>query len=805
MTDLDEKTRPSGFRFIGKPVVRKEDARLTTGQGRFSDDFSLDGQAHAVMVRSPHPHARIRGVDAARAKAMPGVLGLFTGADCLADGLGAIPHDPLPKTRYDMKLTAAGGAAVFIGPHLLLPADKARHVGEAVAMVVAETLPQALDAAEAVAVDYEVLPGVYHSEDAMRPGAPGVWDEVPDNVPVDTLFGDKEATDRAFAGADHVVAVDFHIDRVTGVPLEPRSALADYDARGGRSTLYAGSGGAVRQKRELAAVLGIAPEQLRVLSYDVGGNFGTRNRVFVEFGLVLWAARKLSRPVKYTATRSEAFLTDYQGRDLVTKVELALAADGRFLAMRATNISNVGARCVSLSPLSKGSGLIPGSYAIPTATLRAMAVYTNTMPTQAYRSSGRPEVTFAIERLIDTAAAELGIDRIALRRRNLIRPEAMPYRNAVGMLYDSGRYEENMDWAMDVADWKGFEARRREAARRGKLLGRGLANYVESSIGAPNEQARITVRPEGRVDVVIGTQPSGQGHETSFAQVVSDLLAVPVERVNIILGDTDVVKVGGGSHSGRSMRHAATVFTKAAADLITKGKTVAAALLRSTPDHVEFSDGRFSARETNRSFDFLELAREAARQDLRQDLPDGLAADVAQGIAVVADNEMHDPVFPNGCAICEVEVDPDTGAVRITRYASVDDVGRCINPLIVHGQTHGAIAQGIGQAMWEHCYVERDSGQPLVGSLMDYGMPRADTVPAFKTEIAEVLSPTNPLGIKAGGEGGTTAAPAVVIGAIVDALRDYGVRDIKMPATPYNVWKTIQDAKETIKARGPAR
>ena len=395
---------------------------------------------------------------------MPGVLGVFTGADCLADGLGAIPHDPLPKTKYDMKLTAAGGGAVFIGPHMLLPADKARHVGEAVAMVVAETLAQALDAAEAVEVDYEVLPGVYHSEEAMRPGAPAVWDEVPDNMPVDTFFGDRTATDEAFARADHVVAMDFHIDRVTGVPLEPRAALGEYDAQSGRYTLHAGSGGAVRQKRELASILGIAPERLRVLSYDVGGNFGTRNRVFVEFGLVLWAARKLGRPVKFTATRSEAFLSDYQGRDLVTKVELALARDGRFLAMRATNISNVGARCVSLSPLSKGAGLIPGSYAIPAATLRAMAVYTNTMPTQAYRSSGRPEVTFAIERLIDTAAARLGIDRIELRRKNLIRPEAMPYRNAVGMNYDSGRYEENMDWAMEIADWKGFERRRREAA-----------------------------------------------------------------------------------------------------------------------------------------------------------------------------------------------------------------------------------------------------------------------------------------------------------------------------------------------------
>jgi carbon-monoxide dehydrogenase large subunit len=739
------------------------------------------------MVRSPHPHARICGIEAARAKGMPGVLGVFSGTDCLADGLGAIPHDPLPKTKYDMKLSAAGGAAVFIGPHLLLPVDKARHVGEAVAMVVAESMPQALDAAEAVEVAYDVLPGVYHSEDAMRPGAPVVWEEVPDNIPVDTWFGDRAATDKAFAEASHVVAMDFHVDRVTGVPLEPRAAVGEYDARTGRYTLHAGSGGAVRQKRELAGVLGIAPDNIRVLSHDVGGNFGTRNRVFVEFGLVLWAARKLGRPVKFTATRSEAFLSDYQGRDLVAKVELALAKDGRFLAMRATNISNVGARCVSLSPLSKGAGLIPGSYAIRAATLRAMAVYTNTMPTQAYRSSGRPEVTFAIERLIDTAAARLGIDRIALRRRNLIRPEAMPYRNAVGMSYDSGRYEENMDWAMEIADWTGFEQRRREAQKRGKLLGRGLANYVESSIGAPNEQARITVRPEGRVDVVIGTQPSGQGHETSFAQVVSDLLHVPVESVRIILGDTDVVKVGGGSHSGRSMRHAATVFSKALPELIAKGKRIAALVLGSVPDQVEFSDGRFSARDTNRTFDFLELALEAARHALPPDLADG--------IAVVTDNEMHDPVFPNGCATCEVEIDPDTGAVTITRYASVDDVGRCINPLIVHGQTHGAIVQGIGQAMGEQCYLDPDSGQPLIGSLMDYGLPRADSVPPFKTEIAEVLSPTNPLGIKAGGEGGTTAAPAVIVSAIVDALSDYGVRDLKMPATPYKIWQIIQDAK----------
>jgi aerobic carbon-monoxide dehydrogenase large subunit len=796
---MNDTGRPDdGYRFIGKPMPRKEDGRFITGKGRFTDDFHLDGELHAVMARSPYPHARIVAIDAARAKTMPGVRGVFTGADCLADKLGPIPHDPLPKTKFDMKLTGPRGGTVFIGPHMLLPADKARHVGEAVAMVVAATKTQAMDAAEAVEVQYQELPFVLHSEDAMRPGTPVLWDEAPDNILVDTVFGNAEATDRAFAQATHVVARDFFVGRVTGVPMEPRAALGDYDAESGRYTLYAGSGGAVRQKSELATVLGIPPQDLRVLSHDVGGNFGTRNRVFVEFGLVLWASRKLGRPVKYLATRSEAFLSDYQGRDLVTKVELALDAKGRFLAMRATNISNVGARCVSLSPLSKGAGLIPGSYAIPAATLRAVAVFTNTMPTNAYRSSGRPEVTYAIERLVDAAADMLGVDRVALRRKNLIRPDAMPYRNAVGMLYDSGRYEENMDWAMDIADWKGFAARRREAKKRGRFLGLGLANYVESSIGAPREQARIKVQPQNssgpaHVDVIIGTQPAGQGHETSFSQVISDLLHVPAESVRIILGDTDVVRAGGGTHSGRSMRHAATVFAKAAVALIARGKDIAAIVLGVAPEAITFDDGRFGARDTNRSFDFLELAGEAANHKLPEALQDGLA--------VVTDNEMHEPVFPNGTAICEVEIDPDTGAMEIMRYASIDDVGRCINPLIVHGQTHGAIVQGVGQAICEQVYLDPDSGQPLTGSLMDYGMPHADMVPSFNVGIAEVLSPTNPLGIKAGGEGGTTAAPAAVTSAILDALRGTGVRDIAMPATPYAIWSAIQKARADGKAR----
>ncbi|HXC91258.1 MAG TPA: xanthine dehydrogenase family protein molybdopterin-binding subunit [Stellaceae bacterium] len=783
MNDAIELPDLKSLGAIGQPVRRKEDERLLTGRGRFSDDFSLPRQAHMAVVRSPHPHARIGYIDTARAAAMPGVLGVFTGQDCSADGLKPIPHNPVPQTRYDMKLTGPGGGAIFIGPQMLLPADKVRHVGEAVAVVVADTEAQAQDAAEAVAVEYRELPWVAQITDALAPGAPVVWDEVSDNVLVDTAFGDAVATERAFAAADHVVEMEFHVGRVTGVPMEPRAALGHWDAATGRYTLWAGSGGAVRQKAELATVLGVAPEVVRVLSFDVGGNFGTRNRLYVESALAVWASRRLGRPVKYTSNRSEVFLSDFQGRDLMSRVALAVRADGRFLGLRADNISNVGARCASLSPLGKGSALVTGSYDIAAATLRSRAVFTNTMPTNAYRSSGRPEVTYAIERVVDEAARRLGIDRVELRRMNLIRPQAMPYPNAVGARYDSGTYEDNMDLAMATADWGGFAARRRAAEARGKLLGLGLANYVESSIGAPRERSEITVTPKSRVEVVIGTGPSGQGHETSFAQVVGALLAIPVENIDIVMGDTDVVSLGGGSHSGRSMRHSATLFAKAAPELIAKGRAVVGRLLDTDPDRVRFDNGRFSAPPDNRSFDFLELAREAER----------LGADGA--LAVVTDNEMHDPVFPNGCAVCEVEVDPETGMVDIARYSVVDDVGRCINPLIVHGQSHGGIAQGVGEAMWEECAVDPASGQPLAGSFMEYGMPRSDNLPSFAVRIVEVLSPTNPFGIKAGGEGGCTPALAVVISAILDALAPLGVRDLTMPATPLKVWQAIQAAR----------
>jgi len=773
------------FKKIGQPVRRQEDGRLLTGRGRFSDDWSLENQAYMAVVRSPHAHARIRSVDTSDAENLPGVMAIFTGQDCIADELSPIPHSPEPSTKYDMKLHGPGGSDVFIGNHMLLPVDKARYVGEGLAVVVAETLAQAQEGADAVFIDFDPLPSVTDTKLSAEVGAPVIWDEVPDNIPVETFFGDKEQTDAAFDAAAHVVEMEFHIDRVTGVPMEPRAALGDYDADTGRYTIYAGSGGSVRQKREMAEVLGEEAYSVRVVSKDVGGNFGTRNRLYVEFPLVGWASKKVGRPVKFTCQRSESFLTDYQGRDLVTKVSLALNGEGRFLAMRADNLSNVGSRMVSLSPLSKGSGLITGSYDIPTAHLRSRAVFSNTAPTNAYRSSGRPEVTFAIERLVETAARELGIDPIEIRRQNLIPAEKMPYPNAVGMIYDSGEYEKCMDMAMELADWDGFSARRSEAEARGKLLGRGFANYVESSIGTPREQAEIHVNSDGHINLVIGTQPSGQGHETSFAQVAAEWLGVPVHCISVIVGDTDVVKVGGGSHSGRSMRMAGTVIVKAADELIDKGKKLAAHVLEAAETDIEFKNGRFGIGGTDRQIDLFQLA---GALENHENLPEELGG----GLSVIEDNMMETPVFPNGCHICEIEIDPQTGAFEITRYTTVDDVGRAINPLIVDGQTHGGIVQGAGEALGELCAMDTETGQPLAGSFMDYHMPRADEYPSFSTALNEVPSPTNPLGVKAGGEGGTTPALAVLVNGFVDALRPCGVRDIKMPVTPLKIWELIQ-------------
>lgn len=768
------------------PVLRKEDARLLTGSGRFSDDVNLPGQACAVMLRSPHAHARILRIDAAQALAAPGVLAVLTGTDALRDGLKSIPHRPFSASPPDIRLSNRDGSEIFIAPHFPLPADKARFVGEAVAMVVAGSVQAAKDAAELVRVDYEPLPAVTGAAEAARAGAPRVWEERDSNVTIDADVGDPAATDAAFARAAHVVRLETRVQRVTGVPMEPRAAVGEYDAATRRYTLHAGSGGVVRQKRELAWILGVDDAAVRVIAHDTGGNFGTRNSFFPEFALVVWAAKRLGRPVKWTGDRSEAFLSDYQGRDLTVSAELALDADGNFLALRSSNLSNAGAYSASHVPLSKGASIMSGVYRIPAAHVRARAVLTNTPPTIPYRSAGRPEAIFVLERLIDLAARQMSLDRTELRRRNLVQEAAQPFANPLGLTYDSGAYGKAMHAALDLGDRDGFPARRDQARLRGRLRGMGVANYIEVTSGFPTERSEITVQPEGRVDAVIGTLSSGQGHETSFAQLLVEWLGVPFESVRLVTGDTDVVSEGGGSHSGRSMRLASLVMSKASEAIVAKGKNIAAHVLEAAPADIEFRAGHFTVTGTDRSIGIFDAAAAALGDGVPEALRGPLAAAYTETVRVAG--------FPYGCQVCEVEVDPETGVVEVVRVAAVDDVGRAINPLILHGQTHGGIAQGIGQALLEECRYDA-SGQLLSGSFMDYAMPRADLLPDLATQLSEVPATTHPLGIRAGGEGGTTPALAAAINAIVDALAESGVTHIEMPATPERVWRAIRAAR----------
>jgi aerobic carbon-monoxide dehydrogenase large subunit len=771
---------------VGKPVRRKEDARLLTGAGRFGDDVSLPGQAYAAFVRSPYAHARIGAIDTAAALAVPGVLSVLTGADAAADGLQPIPHRPVPTNPHEVPLRSRDGSAFFVAPHAALPTDRARCVGEPVAMVLAETAAAARDGADRVRVDWDALPAVTTAATAVATGSPALYPERPGNVCVDSRVGDPDATDAAFARAAHVVSLATRINRVTGVPLEPRTALASYDEAVGRYTLYAGSGGVQRCRADLAGTLGVPEEAVRVIAGDVGGNYGTRNSSYPEFSLVAWAARRLRRPVKWTCDRTEALLTDYQSRDLHAEVALALDHDGTFLALRGTNTSNVGAHAVSFIPLAKGIGVLPSVYRIPAALMEGRAVLTNTAPTTPYRSAGRPEVMFVIERLIDLAARRHGFDRVALRRRNLVPHEAMPHTNPLGLVYDSGDYTAAQDRVIALADWACFGARRAEARRRGRHRGIGLANYIELNTGAPRERAEITARPDGSVEVLLGTLSAGQGHETSFAQLVAEWLGVALGRVHLVTGDTDRVPVGGGSHSGRSMRLGAVVMARAADALVARGAALAAWLLEAAPADIVFADGRFTVRGTHRAVDLAAVAAAA----LRADAPAALRG----AVAGASDETMPVPSFPYGSAVCEVEVDVETGVVEIVRYTTVDDVGRAVNPLILHGQTHGGIAAGVGQALWELCDYD-ETGQQRASTFMEYVLPRADQLPPFTTEISEVPSTSNPLGLRGGGEGGTTPALAAVVNAIVDALAEFGVEHVEMPATPERVWRAIQAAR----------
>jgi aerobic carbon-monoxide dehydrogenase large subunit len=769
---------------IGQPVRRREDFRLLTGKGCYSDDYNFPGQAYAVMVRSPHAHARIRAIATRVAEAAPGVLAVLTGRDMLDDGLQAIPHSVGTRHPADITLENKDGSPPFIPPHFPMTAEEARHCGEIVAMVVGTSLAVAKDAAELVEVDYEPLPAVSHSVAAVALGAPLARADAASNVSIDAEIGDKAATDAAFAGAAHIIRLDTWVQRIAGVPMEPRAATGTHDPDTGRYTLYAGIGGAVRPKQELAKILGVAEDKVRVVMHEVGGNFGTRGSFNPEFALVAWAARRVGRPIKWTCERSEAFLCDYQARDLALEAELALDRDGNFLAMRGSNIANVGAYPISYGPLAKGVEIMSSIYHVPSVHFRARAAITNTLPTRPYRSSGRPEVMFVMERLIDLAARQCGFDRLELRRRNLVPESAMPYRNPFGMVYDSGGYHQVMERVVALGDWAGFPARRAEARARGKYRGIGVSNYVDTATGTPRERAEVTVLPNGIVEVVVGTVSNGQGHETSFAQLIGEWLGVPIDTVRLVTGDTDRVSVGGGSHSGRALRLASIVMLNASRDIIAKGLQIASHVLEAAPADLGFADGRFRVTGTDRSLGLFEIAAEALR---RNDLPDELRGP----LAAESDETVNLASFPYGCHVCEAEVDPDTGIVEIARYTAVDDVGRAVNPLIVHGQIHGGITHGLGQALSENCVYDRETGQLLSGSLLDYALPRADRLPFFTAELSEVPTPTHPLGIRPAGEGGTTPALGVVVNAVVDALAEYGVTHIEMPLTPERVWRAI--------------
>jgi carbon-monoxide dehydrogenase large subunit len=769
---------------IGASVPRKEDRRLVTGQGRFSDDVNLPGQAYCVFVRSPHAHARIVSIATAKAARLPGVIRILTARDMQADGFKPMPHVPKSTHKAETPLVNRDGSPVFVAPRYPLAVDKVRCVGEAVAVVVAESVAAAKDGAEAVEVEYEALPAVTATRATAEPDAPRVWDEAPSNVCMDAEVGDREATEAAFSSAKHVAKLETWAQRVTGVPLEPRAAVGAYDPATQRYTLHAGSGGAVRLKQDLAAVLDVPKERVRVIMGDVGGNFGTRGEIYPEFILVPWAARHAGRPVKWTCERAEAFLTDYQGRDLAVTAELALDAEGVFLAMRGSNIGNAGAHTVSYAPLKKGLGIMSSIYRVPLAHFRARAVVSHTMSTRPYRSAGRPEVMYVMERLIDLAARQGGFDRIELRRRNLISEAELPYTNPFHMTYDNGAYHEVMEKTLELADWKGFERRRAEARARGKCRGIGVANYVDTSTGAPRERADVTVHPDGKVDVVLGIVSNGQGHETTFGQLVTEWLGVPLEDVTLITGDTDTVQVGGGTHGGRGLRMGSIVIHHAAQQVVEKGKGIAAHLLGTKPEAVRFERGRFHADGGQPSLSLAEVAHAAAYS---RDLPEALKGP----LAATSDEVHHHASFPYGCHVCEAEVDPELGTVEIVAYAAVDDVGRAVNPMIIHGQIHGGIAQGAGQALLEQCFYDAATGQLLSGSLMDYAMPRADTFPFFKTGISEVPSTTHPLGMRPAGESGTTPALGVVVNAVVDALKEFGVEHIEMPLTPERVWRAI--------------
>lgn len=766
---------------IGQPIKRFEDQRLLRGEGRFHNDVNLPGQTHAVIVRSTHAHARIRSIDTGPALASPGVVAVFTGADVARDNLGTM--------QMTLKRKRPDGSPMFAPPHRGLTVDRVRYVGDPVAMVITETLAQAEDAAERLRIDYEPLPSVTSTAEAI--GGPAVWDECADNV--SNLFesGDKATTDAAFAKAHRVVRRRYVITRVHAQYMEPRGALGVWDPGEERYTLYADVQYPHRVRNALANnILKVPEHSIRVIAGDVGGGFGTKGWQYPEHRLVLWAAKKIRRPVKWACERREAIPADEHARDNVTEAELALDAEGRFLGLRAKTLANVGAYVSSdrnlLATFSNVVTLV-GVYAFPAAHVEVLSVLTNTNSTAPYRGAGRPEATYVLERLIDDAGRELGLDPVELRRKNLIPASAMPYKTPLGVSYDCGDFPKNMEDALKVADVAGFAARREASRARGLLRGIGIVNAIERAAGPQPEFAEVRFSPSGSATILMGSKNQGQNHETTFKQILHERLGIDPKDVRYIDGDTDRVAFGMGTMGSRSTVIGGTALWMAADKVIAKGRKIAAKMLEAAEADIAFSDGRFAVAGTDRGVTLREVARAAFQ-------PPQLPPGVEPGLYETGTFSPKQDTWPNGCHVCELEIDPDTGVVTLDRYVVIDDVGTVINPVTLKGQIHGGVAQGVGQALLEQIVYEPESGQLLTSSFMEYAMPRADTFCDMHIESNPVPTKLNPLGAKGAGEAGTVGALPVVINAVMSALAPLGVRDLDMPASSERVWRAIQDA-----------
>ena len=762
---------------IGQAATRYEDDRLLSGEGRYVEDVHVEDQCYAAFVRSPHAHAKITSIDTADASSLPGVLAIYTVADLKAEGIGDIPC-MAPASNKD-------GSNCIMPPRPALAEDRVRYVGDAVAVVIAESRLQALDAVEAVWIDYDLLPAVVETNQAMADNANLVWGEAAKNQCFDWEDGDADATNKAFAEASHVVELELVNNRLVPTSMETRGAVAAIEEDTGRLTLCVSCQG-VHVMRSLLAtqIFNVAEEDIHVTCNDVGGGFGMKIFLFPEYVCQLFAARKLGRAVKWISERSEAFMSDSHGRDHVSHLKVALDSDAKILGLQVNTVANLGAYLSNFAPFvatSAGVPMLVGCYAVPAAYVEVQGVFTNTAPVDAYRGAGRPEAIYAIERLLDVAAFDLGISPDEIRKRNFIREEQMPFSTPLGSNYDSGNFQQNLEDALKLSNWDDFESRRKAAKSRGKLLGIGLASYIERCAGGSPEQARLEVANDGHITLYIGTLSNGQGHETAFRQILCERLGVAFEEVSIVQGDSDLIETGGGTMGSRSVPVGGAAISSVSEKIIEKAKLIAAELLETAISDVEFDNGVFRIIGTDRVQTFHEVAKAAATDD-------DVAFDEKESFAP------EEATYPNGTHVCELEIDKATGKIEIVDYTVVDDFGNVINPLLLEGQVHGGIGQGLGQALLESCQYESDSGQLLSASFMDYTMPRADDFPPIRFDLNKVPCKTNPLGIKGAGEAGAIGAPPAIINAIVNALKDHGVRHVDMPVTPNRLWNIMQSA-----------